>query len=352
MFTKFTKIKDYKSIIRDIINSSRYVGLDDSGHPIYDNDKELPTLTFTGTCKLHGTNASVVRSPNGDIHFQSRRGVITPEKDNVGFAFFAESNKSIFENFFNEIIKSIKNFSIDKKHIAIFGEWCGANIQKGVALNGLPKMFIIFAVKISKEADGDVVSEYLPPVVWEHLSCPEYKIFNIYDFKTYKIDIDFNHPKNYINTLVDYTLEVEEKCPVGEYFGRSGNDCLTGEGIVWETWYEGQRFIFKTKGEKHSSSKVKKIVSIDPEKINSITEFVEYSVTENRLNQAIEQVFTINSIEPEKKHTGDFIRWIHKDILDEELDVLNENGLEPKDVNSDISIKAKNWFFKYLDSLI
>ncbi|MFW6219788.1 MAG: RNA ligase family protein [bacterium] len=353
MFTKFTKIKDYKSIIRDVIHSTRYIGLNESGEPIYDNEKELPTLTFTGTIKLHGTNASIVRSPSGDIHFQSRREIITPEKDNAGFAFFGKSHESIFNEYFDRIkIKYWKDLS--DNHIAIFGEWCGGNIQKGVAISGLPKMFVIFAVKISLDIGGEVYSEYIPKQYWKDLRSPENNIYNIYDFKTYSIDIDFNRPKEFINTLVDYTMEVENKCPVGEYFGRGINegDNITGEGIVWETWYKGDRFIFKTKGEKHSSSKVKKIVSIDAEKLNSINEFVNYAVTENRLNQAIEQVFTIRSIEPEKRYTGDFIKWIHNDIIEEESDVLNANGLEPNDVNKEISIKARNWFFKYLDYLI
>ncbi|MFA5484894.1 MAG: RNA ligase family protein [Candidatus Pacearchaeota archaeon] len=352
MFITFTKIRDYKSIIGDIIHTARFVGIDESGEPMYDNDKELPTLTFTGTCKLHGTNASVVRSPNGDIYFQSRRAVITPMKDNAGFAFFAKSNESIFNDFFDKIVDRYKDSS--DKHIAIFGEWCGGNIQKGVAISGLPKMFVIFAVKLSEEIDGEMVSEYLPNQFWKDLNFPEFNIYNIYDFKTYSIDIDFNTPKYFINKLVEYTLEVEDKCPVGTHFGRSSinGDNVTGEGIVWETWYKGNRIIFKTKGEKHSSSKVKKIVSVDTEKLDSIMEFIDYSVTENRLNQAIEQVFTIRSVEPHKKHTGDFIKWIHNDIIEEESDVLNANGLEYKDVNKEISIKAKNWFFKYLDSLI
>ena len=29
-------------------------------------------------------------------------------------------------------------------YCAIYGEWCGGNIQKGVAINGLNKMFVIF----------------------------------------------------------------------------------------------------------------------------------------------------------------------------------------------------------------
>lgn len=351
MFVSFTKIKDFKSVVRDISHVVSFDGLDAEGKPIYKSPNKIvyPTIRFTGTTKLHGTNASIVKDFNdGSIYYQSRRNIITPTNDNHGFAFFAESRKEIFKEFFNKLSGRISSTKEQPK-VSIFGEFCGAKIQKGVAISGLEKMFVIFAVKVIEGENN----YYLPSSFWKDLKSHEDKIYNAYDFKTYELDIDFSKPKDYINILVKYTNEVEEECPVGKYFGRiKDKDNTCGEGLVWEGWFEGKRYIFKTKGEKHSSSKVKKIVSIDVEKVNSIREFVEYSVTENRLNQAIEQVFTINSIEPDRKYTGDFLRWLINDITTEEIDVLSENGLEPKEVNKEISKKAKNWFFDYLDSQI
>ena len=123
-----------------------------------------------------------------------------------------------------------------------------------------------------------------------------------------------------------------------------------GEGIVWVGWHNGNRHVFKTKGAKHKiSGKKSKIVEISPEKLNSIKEFVQYSVTENRLNQGIEQVFITNSEIPAITGMGKFIKWIHQDIIKEETDVLGSNKLEPKDVNKYISIAVKDWFIKFLD---
>ena len=34
-------------------------------------------------------------------------------------------------------------------YVTVFGEWCGKGIQKGVAINQLEKMFIIFELKLS-----------------------------------------------------------------------------------------------------------------------------------------------------------------------------------------------------------
>ncbi len=98
------------------------------------------------------------------------------------------------------------------------------------------------------------------------------------------------------------------------------------------------------------SSKVKTPVEIDVEKMNSVNEFVDYCVTENRLNQGIEQVFTCNNLRPDIKNTGDFIKWISKDILKEETDTLVKSDLIWKDVSGVIAKKASQWFKEYLDS--
>jgi len=127
---------------------------------------------------------------------------------------------------------------------------------------------------------------------------------------------------------------------------------MVGEGVCYEGYFKDCRYIFKVKGEKHSSSKVKKLAEVDVEKINSIKEFASYVVTENRLNQAIEQVFTCNSIEPDRKHTGDFLKWIANDVAKEEMDTLVENGFEPNDVMPYVKEHARKWFFAELDKNI
>ena len=343
-FIKFSDIKQYRNVIHDIQTHAKYVGKDDDGNIIYDNSIKAPTITFNGTVKLHGTNSGVVFNPDNDMWVQSRRQIITPEKDNAGFAFFVESHKDIFKSLHTQLLSNKPELS--DKVIAYFGEWAGGNIQKGVAINGLPKMFVIFAVKVVNPDDIED-NYYLKQEDFQFLSEPDANIYNIYDYKQYTIDIDFENPgfaQEEISKLVD---EVEKECPVGKAFGKIG----TGEGIVWVGWYDGQRYVFKTKGQKHSTSKVKTVASVDVEKLNSINEFVAYAVTENRLNQAIEQVFIINSEIPRIEKTGDFIRWVVNDIIKEELDTLSKNGLEPKDVNKYISKQSQTWFMIYLNDM-
>jgi len=119
---------------------------------------------------------------------------------------------------------------------------------------------------------------------------------------------------------------------------------MIGEGIVYKTDTERGTLRMKVKGEKHSSSKVKTLAPVNTEKLNSVKEFAEYSVTNSRLNQGIEKVFTTHNQEIDIKKIGEFLKWIANDIIKEEMDTLKDNGLEPKDVTSEISNVARKWF--------
>ena len=96
------------------------------------------------------------------------------------------------------------------------------------------------------------------------------------------------------------------------------------------------------KGEKHQSSKVKTLAPVDVERLNSITEFVEYAVTESRLQQAASEVLDNDF---DRKKMGAFIKWISTDVLKEEIDVLAENDLAMKDIGSSLSKVCQQWFF-------
>jgi len=199
-------------------------------------------------------------------------------------------------------------------------------------------MFVIFAVKVVPKEGA---SYYIGP---KNLSDPDNQIYNINDFRTYQITVDFNYPELAQNRFVELVNDVENECPVGKAFDVSG----IGEGIVWTGYYDGVRHILKTKGKKHSTSKVKVLAAVNPEKINSIREFVEYCVTENRMNQAISEVF--GDEEPIIQKMSDFLRWLMHDIADEEADTLKENNLILKDVGSSVANKARPWFQNFLNA--
>ena len=343
---KYSKTGQFREVIGAINRNVGYTGDDANGDPIYDPSIKKPVLTFTGTVKAHGTNGGVCYNDVESLWVQSRRDVLGIDedgknKDNAGFNFFIQANKEAFI----EICKQVaKDNDIDTSiyTITVYGEWAGGNIQKSVALNQIEKAFFIFAAKVSKIGDDEFKSYY---VGIENYRNPEKRIFNIRDYGVYSIDIDFNMPQLVQNKLSELTIAVEEECPIGKAFGISG----IGEGIVWQCHYNGSTHRFKVKGEKHSVSKVKVLAPVDVEKLNSINEFVEYAVTQNRFEQAMTETFGDDELQRERM--GELIRWMVNDITSEEMDTMVENKLEPKDVNKYISTKTRDMFFEVYNTI-
>jgi hypothetical protein len=348
IFVGFPKIGQFRNVVQGLTMHERYAGRDETGEPIYDSNRLLPKLVFNGTVKLHGTNAGFGLY-NDEVWFQSRTSVITPVKDNAGFAAaFSGADKLSYIKQTLEGLKNQHNVD-DDKVVVMFGEWCGGSIQKGVALNQLDKRFVLFGIRVvghERNDDGNYTYDEWLPI--SGVSNHEIGFYNVEDYERYELSVNLNDPKASLNSIENLVKAVEAECPFSKAFGISG----LGEGIVWTTLHKGTRYAFKTKGEKHANVRQKKPASVDPEKVNNVAEFISYSVTENRLNQAIEQVFTTQSIEPSIKGTGLFLKWLVNDIVTEEIDTLSANGLCAKDVNGSISKAARTWFFEYLDKLV
>ena len=347
-FIAFPKIKQFKDCVHNVRHKTRFTGLDEeTGEPIYDHLAPLPRLKFRGTVKLHGTNAAVVLHPDWtdeNIVAQSRSRICTVLNDNAGFAAFVHGREIPFEKLFARVFLSVerKGNKIGDNPVAIYGEWCGSNIQGGVGLSELAsKMFVIFAVRIGAEDETRWLE--LDP----SLSDPENGIYNILDYPYWDMTVDFEQPAFARNIMVDLTLSVEEECPVAKAHGVEKG---TGEGVVWkcvESGFEDSGFWFKVKGEKHSVSKVKTLSPVDPEMMKNAQEFVESNVTENRCLQGIQTLQEMGA-ELSMKSTGIFLKWIFEDIISEEKDTLTASSLDAKTVSKPISEKARKWYFKFL----
>lgn len=319
---KFPSIEQYRNIIKQVRLEHDYQGKDENDYPIYKHNSDFPSITFKGTVKLHGTNAGIVKYADGTIRYQSRERVLDLVQDNAGF-MMTMKHKNL-EPLFSDIPFT--------EHIAVFGEWCGSNIQKGVALTELPKMFVIFAVNV----DGKFI-DY-------NRSSPEHGIYNINDFQKFFVEVDFNNPELVQNELQELTLQVEEECPFAKQLNVSG----VGEGIVWSAHHNDKYLMFKTKGQKHSVSKVVTLAAVDVDAIENISKFVEYAVTANRLQQGIDKLKELQ-LPVTSKSTGDFLRWVITDIIKEEEDTLVSNQLDVKKVTAAISVKARQWYFNNLE---
>jgi hypothetical protein len=331
----FPDIGQFKNAIRAVKEKATYIGKDANGDVIYDPTVRLPVLTYSGTVKLHGTNAAIGRAPDGTIWFQSRERVISKMNDNMGFCAKYEGLPEV-ASLFNSygLIKS------DTHNVVIYGEWVGNGIQKGVAVSQLSKRFVVFAARV-----GD---EWLSKEVVSRIKDHSVDIYNINDYPSWEISIDFNSPELSQNKLIELTEVVEQNCPFSNVHGISG----IGEGIVWvpvdPEWREG-KFWMKVKGEKHSVSKVKTLAPIDVEAVKSINEFISKVVTPARCEQSVSKLR--ESGKPlDRTSLGDFIRWIFNDVIKEDSDTAKASGIDLDKIGGPISKAAKDWFFKNEDS--
>lgn len=333
----YGKINQFRQTIKDIA----YLACEDA----------LPELSFIGTEKIHGTNAGVCYSEPDGFWVQSRENIITQEKDNATCAFHAEANKTSWMNLIMQLAEA-HNINLTTHIISLYFEWAGGNIQKASALTGLPKQAILFDhFKVSEiEPVLNEKEEDVTPYIWmstNNIEDIEAGIRNISNFPTQTISINFNEPLLKQNLLISLIDSLEENSLVGAALGIEGN---VGEGYVFTTYYKNQFLRFKVKGEKHaaSSGKVKTLSPVDQVSEQKKVDFVN---NVGCISWRLEQMFTEIQKEYSEvtvKQTGDFIRKVIKDIIEEESDIMQELGIEPKSINSMVSRVAKNYFMDRL----
>lgn len=266
----------------------------------------------------------------GDIHGCYDQLMDLLKEIKFDFAKYIEDNKSEFLKIFDEIKNKINTEKYDS--IIIYGELAGKGIQNKVAVSQIYRFFAPFSVIGVNKDTVDQLDVKLS--VNESI-----RFYPVETFGVYNIQLDLDNVHLAQQEIKDLTISIENECPVGKYFGVSG----TGEGIVFTD--ETKQYSFKSKGEKHSVSKVKVIADVDIEKINKIKDFVDYSVTENRLNQGIEYLKEMNK-ELDISNMGYFLRWLANDVLKEEQDVITENSLDNdlKAIMKSVSSKGRKWF--------
>jgi hypothetical protein len=251
------------------------------------------------------------------------------------------------------------DINLDENIISVYFEWSGQGIQKKSAVSGLDKRAIIFQhFKVSPlENDEETPAKWFETFIYENnekkwIDLPNKNIFNIMNFQIWEFEIDFENPLMSQNKFIDLVSNViEPNSPVGKAMGKEGN---IGEGIVITFTFKGEVYKFKVKGEKHAkgSGKIKTLKPVDTIFEQKKIDFVNNNACkEFRFEQAWQEVFGIENekMEPTIKAMGDFLRLVIHDVMKEESDIMEENGLIPKDVNSMISKVARTWFTSKLD---
>lgn len=329
----YPSINQYRQLIGQIRSQTQYVGKSEDGKPIFDENIPLPKVRATGTVKLHGTNAAVVLDSSRNLYTQSRNNVLSLEQDNMGFNSFVMKNKQYFEDMLSSYLTD------GLEAVVVYGEWCGSNIQSGVAIASLPKMFVAFDIRLitSELEEGCGWVDACELDKWVN---PELGVYNSQMFSCYELEIDVANPGLSQNTLIELTTQVENLCPVANYFGVEG----VGEGIVWKvTTANGKRLAMKVVGEKHTKSKVTQLASVDCEKIKSINDFIAYAITENRLMQGF-QTLSEGGKTLTKADMKSFMDWVFNDVLKEESETMVANGLNKRDISNKAAAEIRKWF--------
>lgn len=337
---KFPSIGQFRDAVHSVRRQAAFMGPDAAGDPIINPAPALPTLSFRGSVKMHGTNAAVVFAPDG-ITYQSRERELTHEADNAGFYSHMAEHGAALRLIASRIGSQLGLDNPAADVIAIFGEWCGGNIQAGVALNGLPKMFVVFAIQVN----GQWLN--IENFVW--LTDSAASIYNVGQFEQFSMTIDFERPEIAQNELGAITEAVERRCPVAAQFDSIG----TGEGVVWRCIDNRSPDLwFKVKGEKHSATKVRTLAAVDVEAVEKVRDFIAMSVTSARLEQGLQNLVGEQLKPFEMSSVGDFIRWVYSDIMKEESDTIAASGFDPKKLGGPIATASKKWYFEKLNSTI
>lgn len=351
---KYPSIEQFRNVVATIQRTAQFVRYDTETNTVITNPAaKLPVITATATEKIHGTHAAVCYSVPDGFWVQSRENIITPEQDNASCAFYAEANREQWI----DIIKNLAaeyDIDLNTKIVTVYYEWCGGSIQKKSAVTGLDKLAIIFRhFKVSPiEPSENERAIWLETKIGDRwVDDQSVRIFNISNFPTYEIEIDFNQPLLSQNKMIDLVEKViEPNSPVGVQFGMDSN---IGEGIVVSFHYKDGMQQFKVKGAAHSNTKVKTLKRVDDVKLQRIQDIAQQCCPAWRLEQMFAQVKdSLNGVTPTNANIGAFIKAVNADVLKEDSDIIIDAGLEPKQVFPVVANIARQWYCEELDRLI
>lgn len=335
-FIRFSSIESLFNIAKEMSALRNRYSLDLTGL----------TVDLTGFVKVHGTNFGVSLLQNGNLQYQSRERVLDLSKENFynTFNYFflnlkEETLKSILSPFMNDTCESVM----------LFGEIFGKGVQGKVGVSNFETSFMAFSlVRIYTNEEGEQYKEHLDLNLIP--SIPEKRFYKKTDFKTFNYSLKLDNIQSAFDDLMALTLEVEECCPVAFAIDPTIT-VKTGEGIVWEGKIDLPNFkkmvVFKTKGEKHKrggdgtqkAQRIKEEKVYTPEQNKGIQDFIELTVTEDRLEQGFE--YLINAgISLEMKNMRFYLEWLQNDIHKEHahqfLEMVGSTGLDWKPVNKHV----------------
>jgi len=304
------------------------------------------SFELIGTVKLHGTHADMVIDAKDAIRLQSRNQTdLRPEKDNEGFATFAEPLKQDILALKNAYISRYRALNPSTRleptcPVVIAGEFCGGKIQKKVALLQLKKQFVIVSVNVN--------NTWLPDNEYGDIHNESIGIYNISRAGFFHKTLQLQNPAESeaeINTLVK---QVEQECPYVRTFGVSG----IGEGIVWKprTYFSNPELWFKSKGEMLAVASKPRLPASASDNDGRVKSFAEAIVTENRMEQGCAYLKEMG-VARDMKGLGRFLKWVVEDCLREEKRDMEEADIKEQNLKPAIVDIARLWYKTKVESV-
>jgi hypothetical protein len=293
---------------------------------IIDEDYIGESLDYVSKIKLHGTNAAIQIKGN-EVGYQSRNRMLTPDNDNAGFAAWA----SQYEEEWRSCSKAF-----DNENVIIYGEWFGDGMTKKVSCSRVKgRHFAVFAIRLF--TDNYSARLVFPGNIAARLpSIPNLHILPI--FGRYTID---ENNLTEIAALIEKQVEDIDKCDpwIQSTFGIEG----PGEGLVfYPTSCYDVRLLFKVKGKAHRVNKVRKVMDVNPEELATVDAFVDAFLTPARLEQALAELEAGSPLTV--RDTGEFVKWVLKDIKKESTMEVKANGLPWPKLAKAIAPRAVTFF--------
>jgi hypothetical protein len=310
-------------------------------------DKPQALLTYRAKIKLHGSNAAV-NIQRGQIHAQSRNELLWGDKSHYGFRQFVDKRQEFFRAMVERHVTRVKG-----QDVIVFGEWCGKGIMQGAAICSLTKnIFAVFAVQIGEHVI--VTPRDLAQFLFDNAEQSKDLAHDIYivPWATEPMQIDFQHVtqlEHVVQVLTEHVIAIDKTDPwVREEFGIEG----VGEGLVWYpvlnevTMSVLSDTLFKTKGPSHAMVQHKRgekeaLILLSPEVAQDGEDYANMFVTEQRLQQAFEEVCKGRAV---REKTNQFVQWMVKDIKKEGKAELEASKLTWDQVEPAIKKKTQLWY--------
>jgi hypothetical protein len=314
-----------------------------------EDEPALDPIPIIGTVKLHGTHADIVVYDDGRIIFQSKNVVgIHTGKDNAGFAaIMSQRTKAILRLRDLIVLRFLElnpDATVKSAHpVLIAGEWIGQSVQKGVAISGLSKRFVIISVSVNGQWQKD--SDY------GGIALPNHDIYNISRAGVFHRTLYPDDPQRTIDELEPLAENVAAQCPFATTFNVEGE----GEGIVWKPSsipHNGNPALwFKTKGGRFKPTFApapRQSAENVEQNREAAAAVARIWTSDQRLEQGLDYLRE-HGIQRTVKGLNTFLKWVQNDIVVEEKTYVEEHGIDKATLRVEVAKIAKPWYLERLN---